>query len=196
MIDNKQAVHEWDPRAKDVLADPIAAYDGLRRRCPVAHSDYLNWSLLRHADVVRVLEDPRTFSSAVSTHLNVPNGMDPPQHTAYRRLIEPYFGAEPLAAFEPECRRIVRERVDRIPPGAESDWMETFAPDCAMRMLCAFMGWPPELHEPLREWIRKNHAATLAQDRAAMAGDRVRIRRPHPLAARGATGPRASPATT
>jgi cytochrome P450 len=32
----------------------------------------------------------------------------------------------------------------------------------------AYLGWPPELHEPLRQWARKNHAATLAQDRRAM----------------------------
>ena len=160
---------EWDPRSADVQADQIKAYDAMRRRCPVAHSDYLHSSLLRHADVVRVLHDPATFSSQASTHLNVPNGMDPPRHTAYRRLIEPYFGAQALAAFEPECRLIAREMVGALPARGEVEWMEDFARDSAMRMLCAFMGWPAELHGPLREWVRKNHAATLAQDRAAMA---------------------------
>ena len=46
---------DWDPRAPPVLDDQIAAYDAMRRRCPVAHSDYLHWSLFRHADVLRVL---------------------------------------------------------------------------------------------------------------------------------------------
>src|SRR5690606_1368004 len=32
----------------------------------------------------------------------------------------------------------------------------------------AFMGWPTTLQRPLEEWVRKNHAATRAQDRAAM----------------------------
>jgi cytochrome P450 len=36
-------------------------------------------------------------------------------------------------------------------------------------MLCAFMGWPAELHEPLRQWARKNQTATLAGDRPTMA---------------------------
>src|SRR5690554_7909127 len=31
------------------------------------------------------------------------------------------------------------------------------------------MGWPERLHEPLAEWVRKNHRATLARDRDAMA---------------------------
>jgi cytochrome P450 len=160
---------EWDPRSAEVQADQIKAYDVMRRRCPVAHSDYLHSSLFRHADVVRVLHDPAVFSSQVSTHLNVPNGMDPPQHTTYRRLIEPYFGAQALAAFEPECGRIAREIADALPERGDVEWMEDFARDSAMRMLCAFMGWPAALHGPLREWVRKNHSATLAQDRAAMA---------------------------
>lgn len=158
----------WNPRSDEVQADQIRAYDAMRRRCPVAHSDYLNASLMRHADVLRVLHDPTTFSSQVSTHLNVPNGMDPPQHTAYRHLIEPYFGAKALAAFEPECRQIVQDMFAALPGKAEVEWMD-FARDCTLRMLCAFMGWPAALHGPLREWVRKNHAATLAQDRAAMA---------------------------
>jgi len=159
---------EWDPRSAEVQADQIKAYDAMRRRCPVADSDYLHSSLFRHADVVRVLHDPAVFSSQVSTHLNVPNGMDPPQHTAYRHLIEPYFGTQALAAFEPKCRRIAREMAGALPDRAEVEWMEDFARGSAMRMLCAFMGWPAALHGPLREWVRKNHAATLAQDRAAM----------------------------
>src|SRR5690606_27215851 len=33
----------------------------------------------------------------------------------------------------------------------------------------AFMGWPDSLHAPLRQWVLKNHRATLARDREAMA---------------------------
>src|SRR5512141_281428 len=165
----RQTIHDWDPRAPEVQADQVAAYDDMRRRCPVAHSEYLNWSVFSHADAVRVLKDPETFSNAVSTHLNVPNGMDPPRHAGYRRLIDGYFTAEAVAACESECRRIARDMVERLPARGDVEWMEAFARDCAMRMLCAFMGWPPALHEPLREWVGKNHAATLAQDRAALA---------------------------
>lgn len=69
---------DWDPRSDTVLSDPIKIYDAMRRHCPVAYSDYLGWSLFRHEDVVRALDDHRTFSSVVSRHLSVPSGMDPP----------------------------------------------------------------------------------------------------------------------
>ena len=47
--------------------------------------------------------------------------------------------------------------------------MGDFARDFALRIQCAFMGWPAELHEPLRRWTRRNQEATLSGDRAATA---------------------------
>ena len=82
---------DWDPRSQDVLDDPTAAYDAMRKRCPVARSDYLGWSLFRHEDVMRVLQDPETFSNAASNHLSIPNAMDPPEHTPYRQIVERYY---------------------------------------------------------------------------------------------------------
>ena len=38
---------DWDPRSPAVLQDQLAAYDEMRGRCPVAHSEYLGWSLFR-----------------------------------------------------------------------------------------------------------------------------------------------------
>ena len=160
---------DWDARDPTVLADQIRAYDDMRRRCPVAHSDYLNWSLFRHEDVVRALTDHDTFSNAVSSYLSVPNGMDPPVHTPYRKLIEPYFGPGPMAAFAPVCRGIVADLMRGLPADGEVELMHGFAEDFALQSQCAFMGWPATLHEPLRQWTHSNRAATLAADREAMA---------------------------
>lgn len=161
--------NDWDPVSPQVLADQIAAYDAMRSRCPVAYSDYLWWSLFRHADVVRVLRDHSTFSSAASNHLSIPNAMDPPEHTPYRQIIERYFTAEPMAAFEPVCKAIADALVAGAPRGEAVELMAEFAQPFALRVQCAFMGWPDSLHEPLRQWIGKNHQATRAGDRAAMA---------------------------
>lgn len=156
---------DWDPRSQAVLADQIRAYDDMRQRCPVARSDYLGWSLFRHDDVMRVLLDHQTFSNVVSKHPSVPNGMDPPQHTGYRRLIEPYFAPARMQAFEPVCRSVAVQLARRLPADGEIEFMSQFAQDFALEIQCAFMGWPSELHEPLREWTRRNHDATLSGDR-------------------------------
>ncbi|MCO7545349.1 cytochrome P450 [Stutzerimonas nitrititolerans] len=160
---------DWDPRSADALADQIAAYDALRARCPVAYSDYLQWSLLRHADVMQVLLDHETFSSAVSSYPSVPNGMDPPEHGLFRRLIEPYFAPPRMQAFEPLCRAIASELAAALPKAGDVELIDGFAQDFALRIQCAFMGWPGDLHEPLRQWTRKNHRATLAGAHAAKA---------------------------
>ncbi len=112
---------DCNPRAAEVLRDQVKAYDSMRVRCPVAWSDYQQWTLFRHEDVMRVLEDHQTFSSAASSHLSVPNGMDPPEHTPYRQVIEPYFSRQAMDSFEPTCRRIARDLVDSLPDGQPFD---------------------------------------------------------------------------
>lgn len=160
---------DWDPRADAVLQDQITVYDQMRQRCPVAHSEYLHWSVFRHADVMQVLTDHETFSSAVSSHLSVPNGIDPPQHTEYRRIIDGYFTPERIAGFSSACSAIAASLVAKLPKGSEVELMADFAQAFALEMQSAFLGWPKTLHEPLRLWIRKNRQATLEGDRAAMA---------------------------
>jgi cytochrome P450 len=166
---NSPIAPDWDPRAAGVLRDPQAATDDLRARCPVAYSNLLHWSLFRHADVLRVLHDPATFSSVVSQHVAVPNGMDPPQHTAYRRAIEPYFSPERVAAFEPHCRALARCLVAALPRGAEFECMAQLALPFAVQVQCAFLGWTEEDYAALTQWTHANHAATLAQERTLLA---------------------------
>jgi cytochrome P450 len=148
---NEKPTNDWDPRSEAVTHDQVAAYDEMRHRCPVAHSDYLNLSLFRHDDVMRVLNDPETFSSAVSSYLSVPNGMDPPEHTQYRTIIEPYFSPQRMAVFEPLCREIAATLVNGLSRGGEVDFNAQFAQDFAMNIQCAFLGWPLELRAPLGE---------------------------------------------
>lgn len=159
---------DWDPRSEPALSQQTVVYDAMRRRCPVAYSQYGYTSLFRHDDVVRVLNDPETFSSAVSRYPSVPNGMDPPQHGEFRRVIEPYFSPERMTDFEPACRDIVAGLVTDLPENGECEMMGAFAQLFAVRVQCRFLGWPASMHESLRQWTRKNHAATLARDAAAL----------------------------
>lgn len=160
---------DWDPRSEAVLKDQMATYDDMRRRCPLATSRYGYTSLFRHADIMHVLTDHETYSNAVSRFPSVPNGMDPPEHTAYRRLIEPYFEPLQMEAFAPVCREVAVRLVQALPEQAGVELMADFAQIFALQIQCAWLGWPVELHEPLRLWTLKNQAATLARDEAAMS---------------------------
>ncbi|RIK75646.1 MAG: cytochrome P450 [Planctomycetota bacterium] len=167
MTADRQA--DWDPRAEAVLRDQRAAYDAMRETRPVAYSELLGWSVFRHDDVLRVLLDHQSFSNAVSARVSAPNGMDPPEHTAYRRLIEPYFAPEPMQAFSPVCRRIAADLIERSLAAQQVEFMAEVAGPFAVRAQCAFLGWPLALEGPLIDWTRRNRDATLAQDRQELA---------------------------
>ena len=160
---------DWDPRSEAVRSDPIAAFDNMRRRCPVAYSEQLGWSLFRHSDVMRVLEDHGTFSNVVSKHHSVPNGMDPPEHTSYRTAIEPFFSEARMRSFEPICRQLARSLSEPLHTGGVFDMMKGFALPFAVRCQCAFLGWPDSLADPLRRWVHNHQAAVRAGDRAALS---------------------------
>lgn len=166
---NDKPKPDWDPRSKEVVRDQRAAYDKMRESCPVAYSEFMQWSLFRHEDVSRVLNDHKTFSNAVSQHLSVPNGMDPPEHTGYRRVIEPYFAAERMSAFEPVCREIAKDLMSSMLAGDEVELIADFSLHFAVRAQCDFLGWPSELHEQVIDWVKKNQQATLAQDRPVLS---------------------------
>ncbi|MFP7570702.1 cytochrome P450 [Marivita sp. S2033] len=164
MSDSPKA--DWDPRSQEVQSDQRAAYDTMRETCPVAWSEYMHWSLFRHADVTRAIKDHTTFSNVVSNRLTVPNGMDPPEHTAWRPIVEKYFSQDRVDAFEPTCRAIASDLIANATGKVEL--MAALAHPFAVRVQCAFLGWPEELSEPLRQWVARNHEATLARDHAAM----------------------------
>jgi len=177
---------DWDPREPAVLRDQRFAYDELRARCPVAHSDFLNWSLFRHEDIAAVLADPATYSS-VSKHLAVPNGMDEPEHIAYRRVLEPYFTPERMRAFEPACREIAGNLIDALPKGRDIEIIEAFVLPFALQTHCAFLDWSPETWIALQGWTHGNQEEGLVQDKktgvelarqfANLVGEELRIRR-------------------
>jgi cytochrome P450 len=69
---------DWDTDSEEVCRDQRAAYDKMGDHCPVAYSNSMQWTLFRHEDISRVINDHETFSTVVPQYLSVPNGMDPP----------------------------------------------------------------------------------------------------------------------
>src|SRR6185437_436928 len=65
--------------------------------------------------------DPVTFSSAASVYRNVPNSLDPPEHTAFRAVVDRFFTPERMRALEPRVRRIVDQIVGALPRGVAVD---------------------------------------------------------------------------
>ena len=67
---NEEQQDDWNPRDASILEDQRRAYDEMRERCPVAHSEFMGWSLFRHEDIATVLADPETYSNASGSWLS------------------------------------------------------------------------------------------------------------------------------
>ncbi|QYG95395.1 cytochrome P450 [Iamia sp. SCSIO 61187] len=135
----------------------------MRSACPVAASPR-GVSLLRHADVVAAANDPVRFSSVTSPRRSVPNSIDPPEHTGWRALIDPFFSAERMAQLEPRVREIAEGIVEVLPRRATIDAVADIGRPLAVRAQTDWLGWQGT-EERLLAWMAENHAATRSGDR-------------------------------
>lgn len=157
---------DWNPRDASILEDQRRAYDEMRERCPVAHSEFLGWSLFRHEDIVAVLADPATYSN-VSRFLAIPNGMDPPVHGRYREVLAAYFDQEQIARLEPRAREIAANLLGPMLSAGEAEFIDAFATPFALKTLCALLGWPEQQWECLGGWTHGTQQAAFSRDQAA-----------------------------
>jgi cytochrome P450 len=130
----------------------------MRAACPVAQSPG-GVTLFRHAHVVAAAADLVTFSSAASAHRNVPNTLDPPEHTAFRAAIEPFFTPERMQTLEPRLRTIAREIISGLPRDTNVDAVIDIGYPFAVRAQADWLGWQG-IEEELLLWMAQNHAAT------------------------------------
>ncbi|MBL8552170.1 MAG: cytochrome P450 [Hyphomonadaceae bacterium] len=106
---------DFDPIAPETFTSAHAEYAQMRRTCPVAHSTHWGgfWALFRYEDVAAVLADPELYTTSIQntvpkfafTGRRPPLHFDPPEHTAYRRIINRFFSAEKMARLEPLVRK-------------------------------------------------------------------------------------------
>lgn len=160
---NEEQQDDWNPRDASILEDQRRAYDEMRERCPVAHSEFMGWSLFRHEDIATVLADPETYSNA-SRFLAIPNGMDPPVHRRYREALTPNFNQEQMARLEPRAREIAVNLLAPMRSGGEVEFIDAFATPFALKTLCAVLGWPEQQWECLGGWVHGSQQAALSRE--------------------------------
>ncbi len=134
---------EFVPRSGESWRDPWPMYAALRDHDPVHHvvdGDY--WVLSRFEDVFNAARDTTTYSSAkgLTFHYDdrVTAGidevspmvmMDPPEHTAFRRLVGKGFTPRHVAEIEPMVTSFVIERIEKLRAAGSGDIVaELFKP--------------------------------------------------------------------
>lgn len=130
------------------------------------------WEVCGHAEVTRAARDPQRFSSRVSAHLQLPNGLDGAEHREYRALVDRYLTADRVRALEPMLRTVARELVGELFSFSGAGAGEPVAIDAvvdlgapfAVRAQTRWLGWPAGLEPRLLAWMADNYAATRSGD--------------------------------
>lgn len=141
---------------------------------PFTQDITLAWQQLReHGDVVVgreqvvvtsaaavdfVAKRPELFSSARAFNRvgspvpMVPIAIDPPDHTRFRRLLDPFFSPRRMAEREPELRRQAGELIDAIKERGECEFLADVAVPFPSQVFLTLFGLPLEDRDRLIQW--------------------------------------------
>jgi cytochrome P450 len=155
---------EWDPFSEQFKGDPHATWRRLRDEAPLyynpAHDFY---ALSRFVDVDAAHRDPKTFSSAHGTVLElmgpdiIGGGMmifeDPPEHTRLRRLVSKAFTPRRMAELEGDIRALCAGLLDAQRGSGTFDYVQDFGARVPAYVIAALLGVPPGERDEMRELI-------------------------------------------
>lgn len=141
---------------------------------PLGEDRTLGWRTLREAgDVVNsgneylltsaeacefAAKRPEVFSSAAAFGILgspvqlVPIAVDPPDHSRFRRVLDPFFGPKKMSERESELRKQVGELVDAIKRRGECDFMTDLAIPFPSQVFLTLFGLPLKDRDKLVQW--------------------------------------------
>jgi cytochrome P450 len=154
----------WDPFDESLKDDPHPVWKRLRDEAPVYYNDqYDFWTLSRFDDIDRAHRDPQHYSSAHSTVLESmteeaqTEGMmiflDPPEHTALRRLVSKAFTPRRVAELETEIRTLCASLLDAQQGETSFDYVQDFGARLPATVIAMLLGVPPSDREDVRHHI-------------------------------------------
>ncbi len=156
---------EFDPYPGEFLEREFEIYDILRKDLPIARSEAMRspslgkqpggWVLTRYEDASEVLRNPDPFSSQTQNYPVrpwIPQAVDPPMHTAYRRILNPWFTADAMAKLEPHLEQFATELVDKMLARDAFDYVADFADPFPTVIFCELAGFPLVDYEQLMDW--------------------------------------------
>ncbi len=144
---------------------PNELFKRMRSECPVHWSAELPnfpeeagyWSVTTYDDVYTVSRDWQTYSSEIGginaiTDAVLPLelsqamfiGMDPPKHDRLKALFQRGFTPKRIAEHADAIREITRDVLDRLDGVEQCDLVDAVAQPVVSRVICRFMGLPPE----------------------------------------------------
>jgi cytochrome P450 len=154
--------------------DRAAAWAKVRDAGPVLYGE--GWYFLtRREDVLAALRNPAVFSSTrafdgmVSPVPMVPLAFDPPEHTRFRRILQPFFSPQSLGAMLPSLQSQVVDIIEPIAGRSQCEVMAELAVPYPSQVFLTLFGLPLEDRDRLVAW--KDAIIGLALERDPEAAD-------------------------
>jgi cytochrome P450 len=174
VTDLEHLAQDVDPTDPEVVRDPYSVYATLRDRCPVAHSSRFGgfWALTRFDDIHFVSHQPRLFSSAQGVTVPdfgnplpaLPLEVDPPQHTAYRHLIQAWFSPGEMRKLDGDIRTLARGLIEPLRVRSTADLATEVALPLPPIVIARMMGLAEEDWPRFRSMAETMLAAAAAED--------------------------------
>ncbi|MCK0516685.1 cytochrome P450 [Williamsia sp. DF01-3] len=122
--------------------------------CPAGES-----FILTSADAVdeaakapTVFSSRRAFDRLGSPLALIPIGTDPPDHTRYRRLLDPFFSPKRMAEREPQLRQSAAELIDAIAVRGQCELITDLATPYPSDVFLGLFGLPLRDRDRLNQW--------------------------------------------
>lgn len=99
-----------------------------------------------------IFSSARAFDRLGSPVPLVPIAIDPPDHTRFRRMLDPFFSPKKMAEREPELRRQAGELIDAIVAKGECDVVADLATPFPSQVFLTLFGLPMADRDRLVRW--------------------------------------------
>jgi cytochrome P450 len=163
--------------ARFAAGHPFDQYKWLRENAPVYWHEEPNgpgfWAVTRYDDVYAVDRNFQAFSSEPTIMIQDPAAeqalgfgghkmmlmMDPPQHTAFRKLIRNEFTVPASADRAPRMNRLARQIVNDVIEKGECDFVSQVAGEMPSYVIAELMGLPLDDGRELYKLTETIHTA-------------------------------------
>jgi cytochrome P450 len=140
-----------------MTADRGVGWKVLRDAGPVV---FMNgyYYITRREDVLAALRNPKVFSSRLALQPPgspipvIPLAFDPPEHTRYRKILQPFFSPHGLSKSRPVLERHAAEMIGALADRGECEVMKDLASLYPFQVFLDLYGLPLEDRDRLIAW--------------------------------------------
>ena len=170
-----ETIHAWEHTlAPNTLFDPYSPSEEVIRGCPpLFRAPSMNsrlaggiWVATRFEPIREIFQNAQRYSSsaiypyfrAMGIELTaIPIQLDPPEHTRFRKFLEPWFSPKAIVELEPAIRAQVDRLIDTFDGKGHCDAAYDFGRIYPVRVFMQLMGFPEECFEDFLGWSHPMH---------------------------------------